>query len=132
VAEAIEGSSLIRVITVPRIGTDRDALRGRGPKRSENVASRLTRAIRRILSETNSPRHGTRAPFSTCWPSPSRPAADLPRTDAYHTGNATPELFAVDQVAVEPLPWPGNPAKPVDPLNLELFAVDKVAVEPPP
>jgi hypothetical protein len=52
---------------------------------------------------------------------PLLPAADPPRTmrlDFYHTGNATQELFAVDQVAVEPLPWPGNLAKPVDLLNL--------------
>lgn len=48
-------------------------------------------------------------------------AADPPRTmrlDFYHTGNATQEIYAVDKVAVEPLPWPGNPNKPVDALNL--------------
>jgi hypothetical protein len=32
------------------------------------------------------------------------------RLDFYHTGNATQELFSVDRVVIEPLPWPGNPA----------------------
>ena len=48
-------------------------------------------------------------------------AADPPRTmrlDFYHTGNASQEIYAVDKVVVEPLPWPGNPAKPIDPMNL--------------
>ncbi len=48
-------------------------------------------------------------------------AADPPRTmrlDFYHTGNATTEIYAVDKVVVEPLPWPGNPARPIDSLNL--------------
>src|SRR5262249_51588562 len=48
-------------------------------------------------------------------------AAEPPRTmrlDYYHTGNTTQELFAVDKVVVEPLPWPGNPHRPTDGLNL--------------
>jgi hypothetical protein len=40
------------------------------------------------------------------------------RLDYYHTGNAAQELFSVDRVAVEPLPWPGNPRKNVDETNL--------------
>jgi len=40
------------------------------------------------------------------------------RVDYYHTGNATEERFSVDRVVVEPLPWPGNPARPVDDTNL--------------
>jgi len=36
------------------------------------------------------------------------------RVDYYHTGNATQEHFSLDRVVVEPLPWPGNPAKPID------------------
>ena len=36
------------------------------------------------------------------------------RVDYYHTGNATQERFSVDRVVVEPLPWPGDPAKTVD------------------
>ena len=47
-------------------------------------------------------------------------AAATPRTmrvDYYHTGNATEEHFAVDRVALEPLPWAGNPARPIDDTN---------------
>ena len=40
------------------------------------------------------------------------------RVDYYHTGNAQEERFSVDRVVVEPLPWPGNPAKPIDDTNL--------------
>jgi hypothetical protein len=39
------------------------------------------------------------------------------RLDYFHTGNATQELFSVDRVVIEPLPWPGNPAKPIDTTN---------------
>lgn len=39
------------------------------------------------------------------------------RVDYYHTGNATEERFSVDRVVVEPLSWPGNPAKPLDDTN---------------
>ena len=51
-------------------------------------------------------------------PSPQSPAA--PRTmrlDYYHTGNAKEERFSVDRVVLEPLPWPGNPARPLDATN---------------
>jgi hypothetical protein len=40
------------------------------------------------------------------------------RLDYYHTGNASTEMFSVDRVVVEPLPWPGNPAKGIDDTNL--------------
>jgi hypothetical protein len=40
------------------------------------------------------------------------------RVDYFHTGNATSELFSLDQVVLEPLPWPGNPDRPIDGLNL--------------
>lgn len=40
------------------------------------------------------------------------------RLDYYHTGNATHEMLSVDRVVLEPLPWPGNPAKPIDETNL--------------
>lgn len=36
------------------------------------------------------------------------------RVDYYHTGNAEQEIFSVDRVVMEPLPWPGNPARPFD------------------
>ena len=39
------------------------------------------------------------------------------RLDYFHTGNATQELFSVDRIVIEPLPWPGNPSKPIDATN---------------
>ncbi len=49
---------------------------------------------------------------------PSIMAAQTMRLDYFHTGNAKQELFSIDRVVVEPLPWPGNPAKAIDTLNL--------------
>jgi len=40
------------------------------------------------------------------------------RVDAFHTGNSKEERFAVDRLVLEPLPFPGNPERPVDELNL--------------
>lgn len=48
-------------------------------------------------------------------------AGELPRTmrlDYYHTGNTSQEIFALDEIVIEPLPWPGNPQKPIDDSNL--------------
>jgi len=48
------------------------------------------------------------------------PAAAAPQTmrvDYYHSGNAKEELFSFDRVVIEPLPWPGDPAKPIDDTN---------------
>jgi len=39
------------------------------------------------------------------------------RVDYYHTGNDKEERFSLDRVVVEPLPWPGNPARPIDDTN---------------
>jgi hypothetical protein len=36
------------------------------------------------------------------------------RVDYYHSGNATQEYFSLDRVVVEPLAWPGDPAKLID------------------
>ena len=49
------------------------------------------------------------------------------RVDYYHTGNAKEERFSLDRVVVEPLPWPGNPAQPIDDTNRGkyLFEVDR-------
>ena len=47
-------------------------------------------------------------------------ASALPHTmrlDYYHTGNAKEERFSVDRVVLEPLPWPGNPERPIDTTN---------------
>jgi hypothetical protein len=51
---------------------------------------------------------------------PSR-AAETTRTmrlDYYHTGTSAEEVFSLDRVAVEPLPWPGNSRHAADDTNL--------------
>src|SRR6476646_2679636 len=40
------------------------------------------------------------------------------RLDYYHTGDATQEVFSVDRLVIEPLPWPGEPAQAIDSSNL--------------
>jgi len=43
--------------------------------------------------------------------------ADSPatlRVDYFHTGGQGVEIFALDRVTIEPLPWPGDPARGVD------------------
>ena len=40
------------------------------------------------------------------------------RLDYYHTGDASSEVFSVDRVAIEPLPWPGHPSQAIDSSNL--------------
>ena len=48
-------------------------------------------------------------------------AAAAPRTmrlDYFHTGNASSETFSLDRIVLEPLPWPGNPRRPLDDTNL--------------
>ena len=56
-------------------------------------------------------------------------AADVPRTlrlDYYHTGTATTETFSVDRVVIEPTPWPGNPARPIDDTNLGKYLFEVI------
>ncbi len=36
------------------------------------------------------------------------------RVDFYHTGNRNLEVFSLDQVVLEPLPWSGNMHQPID------------------
>lgn len=36
------------------------------------------------------------------------------RVDYYHAGNAKEEWFSLDRTVLEPLGWPGNPAKAID------------------
>ena len=43
------------------------------------------------------------------------------RIDYFHTGNSTQEIFSVDRVVVEPLPWPGDLTKLVDDTNLGAY-----------
>src|SRR6267143_4756634 len=40
------------------------------------------------------------------------------RLDYYHTGDAKQEMFSVDRVVIEPLPWPGDLNKAIDGTNL--------------
>ena len=40
------------------------------------------------------------------------------RLDYYHTGNAKQEMFSIDRVVIEPLPWPGDMTKTIDDTNL--------------
>jgi hypothetical protein len=40
------------------------------------------------------------------------------RVDYYHTGNATSETFSLDRLVLEPLEWPGHPARAIDETNL--------------
>ncbi len=56
-------------------------------------------------------------------------AAAAPRTlrlDYYHTGNASAEVFSFDRLVLEPLPWPGNPRKPIDGTNLGKYLFEVV------
>lgn len=44
-------------------------------------------------------------------------AADAPgtmRVDFFHTGGKGVDVYALDRVSVEPLPWPGHPARTLD------------------
>jgi hypothetical protein len=50
---------------------------------------------------------------STCFATPQ-----TMRVDYYHTGNAESEVFSLDRVVIEPLPWPGNINKSIDNTNL--------------
>jgi hypothetical protein len=40
------------------------------------------------------------------------------RLDYYHTGDASSEVFSVDRVVIEPLPWPGDLKQAIDASNL--------------
>src|SRR3954469_18477275 len=49
--------------------------------------------------------------------SASAAPAQTMRVDYYHSGNDKQESFSLDRIVIEPLPWPGNPKRPVDPTN---------------
>jgi len=53
-------------------------------------------------------------------------ATQTMRLDYYHTGNAAQELFSLDQVVIEPLPWPGNPQQSLDHTNLGLYLFEVI------
>jgi hypothetical protein len=48
----------------------------------------------------------------------SRGSRRTMRVDYAHSGNATEEQFALERVVLEPLEWPGNPARAIDDSNL--------------
>ncbi len=48
----------------------------------------------------------------------SSAATETMRLDYYHSGNASREMFSVDRVVVEPLPWPGDLSQSIDTSNL--------------
>ena len=43
--------------------------------------------------------------------------AQTVRVDYFHSGNADTEMYSLHQVVIEPLPWPGDPAKAIDTLQ---------------
>lgn len=45
-------------------------------------------------------------------------APNTMRLDYYHTGNSKQEFFSLDQLHIEPLPWPGDMNKTIDDTNL--------------
>ncbi|HSB27340.1 MAG TPA: IgA Peptidase M64 [Pyrinomonadaceae bacterium] len=45
-------------------------------------------------------------------------AAETMRVDYYHSGNGEREIFSIDRVVIEPLPWPGDPSQAIDNSNL--------------
>ena len=45
-------------------------------------------------------------------------ATQTMRLDYYHTGNSSREIFSVDRVSIEPLPWPGDLSQAIDKSNL--------------
>jgi hypothetical protein len=56
----------------------------------------------------------------------AEPAPRTLRVDYFHTGNAREQLFALDRVVVEPLPWPGSPAQTIDDTNLGKYRFEVI------
>ena len=55
--------------------------------------------------------------------------ADAPatlRVDYIHSGTSKTETYAIDRVVIEPLPWPGDPARTLDDTNLGTNKVEVV------
>src|SRR6185295_11497881 len=46
------------------------------------------------------------------------------RVDYFHTGGATPEVFALDEAVVEPAPWAGRTARAEDPIGYGAYGFD--------
>ena len=56
---------------------------------------------------------------------PAAPPSTM-RLDYYHSGNASQEIFSLDRVVIEPLPWPGNPQKMIDDTNLGKYLFEVI------
>ena len=55
------------------------------------------------------------------------------RVDYYHSGNDKQESFSLDRIVIEPLPWPGNPKRPLDTTNAGKYlfeVIDKASSTP--
>ncbi len=48
------------------------------------------------------------------------------RLEYYHSGNVSAEIFSVDRIVIEPLPWPGSPAQATDETNLGKYLFEVV------
>jgi hypothetical protein len=53
-------------------------------------------------------------------------AGQTMRVDYYHTGNNKEERFSLDRIVIEPLPWAGNPSRPIDDTNLGKYFFEVV------
>jgi hypothetical protein len=62
-----------------------------------------------LILTSDSARVAARSPESGAYQNPR-----TMRVDYYHTGNSKEQWFSLDRVVLEPLPWPGNPAKAID------------------
>lgn len=56
--------------------------------------------------------------FVLCLALAAQAAPRTMRVDYVHSGNAQHEMFSLDRLVLEPLPWPGNPQKSIDESNL--------------
>src|SRR5688500_16595924 len=56
-------------------------------------------------------------------------AAQTMRVDYYHTGNSKEERFSLDRIVIEPLPWAGNPSRPLDDTNLGKYFFEVIDAE---
>jgi IgA Peptidase M64/Peptidase M64 N-terminus len=53
-------------------------------------------------------------------------AASTMRLDYYHSGNSSQEIFSLDRIVIEPLPWPGDPSSAVDETNLGKYLFEVI------
>ena len=51
-------------------------------------------------------------------------ATETMRLDYYHSGDAAQEIFSVDRIVIEPLPWPGHPSQAIDTSNMGKYVFE--------